>query len=109
MVVPVLITSCQVSLKLKTGPVTAQATINNAAKRNAEGRPALNEVHRANRLNHAMDWPLWDCFGGGFARCIGEWTALRVVRAIHTRIDIARTRAERYGEPFSSGHRDRRQ
>ena len=34
MVVKVFITSCQVSQKLNSGPVTAQATINNTAAMN---------------------------------------------------------------------------
>jgi hypothetical protein len=43
MVVPVLITSCHVSLKPKIGPVTAQMTINNNAKRNAPCRPLARD------------------------------------------------------------------
>jgi len=39
-VVPVLITSCQVSLKSKSGPVTTQATITRTASVNVAGRPA---------------------------------------------------------------------
>src|SRR5687767_3201904 len=52
-VVPVLITSCQVSLKPKTGPVTAHATMIDAAMMNVSGRPdacAVALVRRVNQL-----------------------------------------------------------
>ena len=39
MVVPVLMTSCQVSLKPNNGPDTSQTTINPAAMANTHGRP----------------------------------------------------------------------
>jgi predicted component of type VI protein secretion system len=43
-VVPVLITSCQVSEKLKSGPVTAHATMIATAKVNTQARPASRDV-----------------------------------------------------------------
>lgn len=49
-VVPVLITSCQVSLKAKIGPVTAQAKTRLAANRKAAGLATTLEVPVANRL-----------------------------------------------------------
>ena len=48
-VVPVLMTKCQVSLNLKIGPVTAQAKIINAALMNAAGWPVARAVHFAKR------------------------------------------------------------
>src|SRR6476659_7827987 len=54
-VVPVLITSCQVSLKPNSGPVTAQATMTAAATVNADGLPVARAVHLANRENHDLD------------------------------------------------------
>src|SRR5690349_12398117 len=48
MVVPVLITSCQVSLKWKIGPITAQATITAAAAANAHGVPVACDTRCAN-------------------------------------------------------------
>ena len=52
MVVLVLITSCQVSLKPNRGPVTAQTTIVRVASINAIGCPVAREAAFANRLNH---------------------------------------------------------
>ena len=49
MVVPVLITSCQVSLKLKKEPVRAQSKIIDTADVKVIGCPAADEVHLANR------------------------------------------------------------
>ena len=47
MVVPVLITSCQVSEKLNSGPLTPQITTIPAASMKAEARPAANDVRLA--------------------------------------------------------------
>ena len=44
MVVPVLMTSCQVLLKWKIGPVTAQRITTPSAARNACGRPVARAV-----------------------------------------------------------------
>jgi hypothetical protein len=46
-VVPVLMTSCQVSLNLKIGPVTPQITMIEAAAMNAAGWPVARAVHLA--------------------------------------------------------------
>jgi hypothetical protein len=43
-VVPVLITSCQVSLKWKIGPVASQTTTTRTARRKALGRPVARAV-----------------------------------------------------------------
>jgi hypothetical protein len=51
MVVPVLMTSCQVSLNPNNGPVTAHTTITNVASMNVDGRPAARAVHLAKREN----------------------------------------------------------
>src|SRR5262245_29662512 len=48
MVVPVLMTSCQVSEKPKIGPVTAQATITATAIMKAQGEPTAPAVTWAN-------------------------------------------------------------
>ena len=44
MVVPVLMTSCQVSLNAKSGPETAQTTITPMAMQNAAGRPVARDT-----------------------------------------------------------------
>src|SRR5262245_48077274 len=49
MVVPVLMTSCQVSLKPNNGPKTAHATIVNTAMPKPSGCPATCDVHFAKR------------------------------------------------------------
>ena len=49
MVVPVLITSCQVSEKPKSGPVTAQTSTTATAAMKAQDRPAWQEAHWAAR------------------------------------------------------------
>src|SRR5262245_37186242 len=51
MVVPVLITSCQVSEYLKIGPVTAQTMMMRTARMNAQADPTIVEVLCANFLN----------------------------------------------------------
>jgi hypothetical protein len=51
-VVPVLMTSCHVSLKLKNGPVIAQARIIPVASAKAAGLAATLDVQEANRLKH---------------------------------------------------------
>ena len=47
-VVPVLMTSCHVSLKPNSGPVTAQITITATAVINVKGLPVTDEVAFAN-------------------------------------------------------------
>ncbi len=64
MVVPVLMMSCQVSLKPKIGPVTAQATMTRRARPKVVGWPAARAVAFANRWNDsAMFIPLYLPFG----------------------------------------------
>jgi hypothetical protein len=60
MVVPVLITSCQVSEKSKSGPVTAHTTMIARAKANTQARPASRDVTVASCENTLVDgyWPL---------------------------------------------------
>src|SRR6202035_2862492 len=55
-VVPVLMTSCQVSLKLKIGPVTAQVTTTAVARKKMAGFPQKSEAWRAKRPNHPACW-----------------------------------------------------
>src|SRR5512147_133748 len=54
-VVLVLMTSCQVSLKRKYGPNAAHATMTEHARRNVTGRPDACAVHFVNRVNHVVD------------------------------------------------------
>ena len=69
-VVPVLMTSCQVSLKLKIGPVTAQITTTAVARKKMAGFPQKSEAWRAKRPNHSSPSPAGDlpvsllCRGG---------------------------------------------
>jgi hypothetical protein len=49
--VPVLITSCQVSLKPNSGPVTSQTRIVNAANTEANGWQLVSAVHLAKSEN----------------------------------------------------------
>ncbi|MNX89065.1 hypothetical protein D3C86_1210640 [compost metagenome] len=51
MVVPVLITNCQVSLNLKTGPVAAQTRTSSRHRMKVHGRPATLAVVLAKWLN----------------------------------------------------------
>src|SRR5437870_11931059 len=55
-VVPVLITSCQVSEKPNYGSVTSQATMISAAARKAIGCPAACEVHLEKREKGDVLW-----------------------------------------------------
>jgi len=55
-VVPVFMTSCQVSLKLKIGPVVAHATITNTANTKVDGWPVALAVHLAKRVNPDVDF-----------------------------------------------------
>src|SRR5262245_61062355 len=57
MVVLVLITSCQVSLKWKSGPLIPQTTIKVHAAANVSGRPAACAVAWANRVNSDRGLP----------------------------------------------------
>src|ERR1700730_2240768 len=63
-VVPVLMTSCQVSLKLKMGPVTAQVTTTAVARKKMAGFPQKSEAWRAKRPNHPACWDT-RIFAGG--------------------------------------------
>ena len=54
MVVPVLMTSCQVSLKPKIGPVTAQTTTIKTAARKTTGLPHHSDVVRAKLSNQSL-------------------------------------------------------
>lgn len=66
-VVLVLMTNCQVSLKLKMGPVRPQIIMIERAKKNVDGSPARCAAAFANRLNQ-------ECFL--FIQCyhrIREW------------------------------------
>ena len=55
MVVPVLIVSCQVSLKRKRGPQTSQRRTAPDAKAKADGLPAARDVALAKWVNHVRD------------------------------------------------------
>jgi hypothetical protein len=49
-VVPVLITSCQLSLYPNSGPVSSQASTTSSASAKADGRPTSREVALAKRV-----------------------------------------------------------
>jgi hypothetical protein len=55
-VVPVLMTSCHVSLKPKKGPEMAHNIRTAVASENAPGRPAARDVHLANRVKMEGDF-----------------------------------------------------
>src|SRR6185295_8263512 len=55
MVVPVLMTSCQVSLKPNNGPLSAHTRMTPTATKNVTGRPDAWAVHLVNRVNHERD------------------------------------------------------
>jgi hypothetical protein len=55
-VVPVLITSCQVSLKRNNGPVTSQTRITPTARMKVEGRPVTRAVAFVSRVNRDRDF-----------------------------------------------------
>src|SRR5215218_9109406 len=82
-VVPVLITSCQVSLKAKRGPVTAQTTITATARKKVSGRPVAWAVHLANRVKRERD----------LVGLIGAVPQARHYAAFQTFCDPARVRA----------------
>jgi hypothetical protein len=54
-VVPVLMTSCQVSLNPKSGPVTAHAATTATAIMNVTGLPVILAVNFAKRENQDFD------------------------------------------------------
>jgi len=56
MVVPVLITSCQVSLNRNNGPVMSQSRITPTARLNVAGLPVTRAVAFANRVNRDLDF-----------------------------------------------------
>src|SRR5882724_1315020 len=55
-VVPVLITSCQVSLKRNAGPKTAHAMTISVASTKVPGRPVVRAAAFANRINRERDF-----------------------------------------------------
>jgi hypothetical protein len=55
-VVPVLIVSCQVSLKRKMGPQMSQSSTAPDAKMKADGLPAAREVTFAKWVNQLLDF-----------------------------------------------------
>src|ERR1700704_4830580 len=56
MVVPVLMTSCQVSLNRNSGPVTSQARITPTARLKVAGLPVTRAVALARRVNRDRDF-----------------------------------------------------
>src|SRR5258705_10295283 len=55
MVVLVLMTSCQVSLKPNNGPLSAHTRMTPTATKNVTGRPDTWAVHLVSRVNHERD------------------------------------------------------
>lgn len=56
-VVPVFMTNCHVSLKLKSGPVTAQAIITKTARKKVKGFPVMVDASFAKRVKSELLWP----------------------------------------------------
>ena len=56
MVVLVLITNCQVSLKPNKGPVIAQTMITVTASKKVAGRPVVRAAHLAKVVNQLFDF-----------------------------------------------------
>ena len=55
-VVPVFITSCQVSLNLNNGPVSIYPKITASANAKVVGLPVTRAVYFAKRVNHDLDF-----------------------------------------------------
>jgi hypothetical protein len=55
-VVPVLMTSCQLSLNRNSGPVINHTRMRVTARMNVAGRPAPRDVALATRVNHERDF-----------------------------------------------------
>ena len=53
-VVPVLMTSCQVSLKWKSGPLAPQARTTRSASRNARGLPTASDAAKASLAKRSL-------------------------------------------------------
>src|SRR5688572_2357339 len=75
MVVPVLMTSCQVSEKWNTGPVTAQMTSTAAAMMKAHGLPTRVDTLWENLRNTSLTGPSLSCWAIQLEDC-----ALRMMR-----------------------------
>jgi hypothetical protein len=75
MVVPVLMTSCQVSLKWNIGPETIQAITTPNASRNAAGRPVNVAVFFAKRENQERDF-------------VGRMLTRSMIHATHSAADV---------------------
>src|SRR4051794_17046207 len=73
-VVPVLMTSCQVSENLKSGPVNAQTRISNTGERNVHGEPtpaatAAAILRNSSFIRHAPEEPDPSCDPDVSRRC----------------------------------------
>jgi hypothetical protein len=87
-VVPVLMTSCQVSEKLNAGPDAAQIMTTAQAAAKVEGRPHWRAVHCAAALNDALiDKDLWVGSSDGPANRLLSQSGLQ------TRAAVARSQA----------------
>src|SRR5574338_273384 len=64
-VVPVLMTSCQVSLKWKSGPLTAHATITKTAMPKVTGCPEARAVALAKRVKDSEIGMVQHALGSG--------------------------------------------
>src|ERR1044072_3317851 len=92
MVVPVLMTSCQGSLKPKSGPVIAHTTTIRTAARNTTGFLHQSEVLRAKLSNQSV------VLGSAAFCCMGPSTGRPAQRSVvPTRQDEQRKRPARAG------------
>src|SRR5688572_16914582 len=87
MVVLVLITSCQVSLKPKRGPVIAQTRMTVTANTKVSGRPLTRAAHLAKRVNVEADLIGGIIFSyvklnlvGSSVKCVQAMTVARMIR-----------------------------
>lgn len=92
MVVPVLITSCQVSLKWNIGPETIHAITIPSASRNAAGRPVNVAVFFAKRENQERD-------------LVGRMLTRSMIRATHSAADV-RAVVVRRDDPWEFAYAD---
>src|SRR5437867_370944 len=95
-VVPVLITSCHVSLKPKCRPKSAHTTIITAARMKVAGRPEMWAVHLVSRVNHVRD--LVGLMVAGCYHSVHPSMLLRLRRGLWPPVDPALVDAGREGE-----------
>src|SRR5258705_12324058 len=96
MVVLVLMTSCQVSLKPNNGPLSAHTRMTPTATKNVTGRPDTWAVHLVSRVNHERDLVGLMVRGCYHSRIPSMFRTLR--RVVWPPVDPALVDAGREGE-----------